>query len=335
MTTTFGACSSGPLYGSCDVHVDRRAGDLAGLERCDQRRLVHQLAARRIDDPHSVPHLRDCLGVDGIPRLVGQGQMERQEIRPCEHLVEARAVHAELAEPVGRDERVVRDDLHLEPNGTPGDLTADPPEPEHAERLVGELDPAPLRPLPPAGRQRRVGLRDVAREREQQPDRVLGGRDDVRLGRVRHDDPAPGRGVDVHVVDADAGAADDLQPRRARDHIRRDLRRGTDDQALVTVDDLLERRVRVDVDLETLTKQVDARIRDLLTDEDAHRQTLTGVSNASNARATATPRSMSAPSSVRRAPPPRARWRCRRCRTSRCARSGRSSPSGAAGLGRV
>ena len=210
--------------------------------------------------------------------------MEREEIRPCEHLVEARAVHAELAEPLGRDERVVRDDLHLEANGTPGDLTADPPEPKHSERLVGELDPAPLRTLPPAGRQRRVSLRDVAREREQQPDRVLGGRDDVRLGRVRHDDPAPGRSVDVDVVDADAGPADDLQPRGARDHIRRDLRRGTDDQALVAVDDLLERRVRVDVDLEMLTQQVDARIRDLLTDEDAHRQTLTGVSNASNAR---------------------------------------------------
>ena len=32
-------------------------------------------------------------------------------------------------------------------------------------------------------------LRDVARERDEQADRVLGGRDDVRLGRIRDDDP--------------------------------------------------------------------------------------------------------------------------------------------------
>ena len=49
-------------------------------------------------------------------------------------------------------------------------------------------------------------------------DRVLGCRDDVRLGRVRDDDPALGRRRDVHVVDADAGAADHLQPLGALDH---------------------------------------------------------------------------------------------------------------------
>ena len=115
------------------------------------------------------------------------------------------------------DERVVGDDLHLQPERAPRDLLADPAEAEHAERLVGELDPAPLRALPAALDERRVRLRDVARERDQQADRVLGRRDDVRLRRVRDDDPAPGRGVDVDVVDADPGAADHLQARaRAR-----------------------------------------------------------------------------------------------------------------------
>ena len=61
---------------------------------------------------------------------------------------------------------------------------------------------------------RRVRLRDVARERDQQADRVLGRRDDVRLGRVCDDDPLPGRRVDVDVVDPHPGAADHLQVRR-------------------------------------------------------------------------------------------------------------------------
>ena len=77
-----------------------------------------------------------------------------------------RALDAELAEALGGDERVVRDDLHLQAERAARDLAADPAEAEHAEHLVGELDPAPLRALPAAVDERRVRLRDVARERE-------------------------------------------------------------------------------------------------------------------------------------------------------------------------
>ncbi len=72
-------------------------------------------------------------------------------------------------------------------------------------------------PIPGAGRERGVRLRNVAREREQERDRVLGRGVDGRLGGVRDDDPAARRRVDVDVVHADSGAPDDLEPcRRAR-----------------------------------------------------------------------------------------------------------------------
>ena len=110
-----------------------------------------------------------------------------------------------------------------EPDGPPGDLLADPAEAEDAERLAGELDPAPARALPGSLLQRGVRLRDVARERDQQADRLLGRRDDRRVGRVRDDDPAAGGGIHVDVVDADAGPADHLQPVGARDQVRGQL----------------------------------------------------------------------------------------------------------------
>ena len=138
--------------------------------------------------------------------------MQREEVGGCEDVVLGRrALDAELAEAVVADERVVRDDLHPEPDRPAGDLLADPAEAEHAERLALELDPAPPRALPAMLLQRGVGLRDVARERNEQADGLLGGRDDGRLGRVRDDDPAPGRRLDVDVVDADARPADHLQ----------------------------------------------------------------------------------------------------------------------------
>ena len=55
----------------------------------------------------------------------------------------------------------------------------------------------------------------------QQREGVLGGRDRVAGRRVDDGDPGPRRGVQVDVVDADAGPADDLQPRRRRRSARR------------------------------------------------------------------------------------------------------------------
>ena len=137
------------------------------------------------------------------PRVSGgQRQVQREEVGDgVDVLGRLDAVGAELAEPLGRDERVVRDDAHAEPERAAGDLLPDPAEAEDAESLAGELDAAVRVALPAALLERGVRLRDVARERDEQADRVLGGGDDRRLGRVRDDDAAPGRRLDVDVVD--------------------------------------------------------------------------------------------------------------------------------------
>ena len=154
--------------------------------------------------PRAVLHPASAPASIDAARLVVQRQVERDEVGAREHAVERVALDARLAEALGRDERVVGDDAHLQPERAAGDLLADPPEAEDAERLLRELDPAPLRALPAPLDERGVRLRDVPREREEQADRVLGGRDDVRLGRVRDDDPAARRRLDVDVVDPDA-----------------------------------------------------------------------------------------------------------------------------------
>jgi len=114
----------------------------------------------------------------------------------------------------------------------------------------------------------------VAREREQQCERVLGGGDDVRARRVDDDDPALGGGSDVDVVDPDAGARDGAQVRRKGDQRGVDLRRGADDDRVVRRDALLELLARpviagVDVEARDL-EHVQAGLADVLGDEDAH-----------------------------------------------------------------
>src|SRR5437868_2347660 len=224
--------------------------------------------------------------------------MERDELGDRVDLVRRlHALGAELAEPIGGDVRVVGDDVHPKAERPPCDLLADSPETEHAEGLAGELDAAVRLPLPASLLQRGVRLRDVARERDEQADGVLGGRDDGGLRRVRDDDAAARRRLDVDVVDADASASDHLQVRRALDDVGSQLRGRADDDRVVPVDDVLERRFEVDIDVEARAQQLDAGVGDRLPDEHFHATEL--CSYASSAAVTAAPRSMSAPSSAR------------------------------------
>ena len=131
--------------------------------------------------------------------------------RPSSSSTLSSALDAELAEALGGDELVEGDDVHLEALGALGDELADAAEADHAERLAVELGALELGPVPAPVDQRAVRLRDVAEQGQRQRQGVLGGGDRVRLGRVGDDDPAAGRGRDVDVVDAGAGAADHLQ----------------------------------------------------------------------------------------------------------------------------
>ncbi len=89
-------------------HVDRGARDLAGVERLEERVLVDELAARDVDDADPVLRRRELLAPEQAARLLGQRQVEREEVRRREHLLErARPVDAERPEGIRRDVRVV------------------------------------------------------------------------------------------------------------------------------------------------------------------------------------------------------------------------------------
>ena len=100
-----------------------------------------------------------------------------------------------------------------------GDQLPDTAQPDHADGLAEDLGAGERRPLPGAFAQRRVGRGDLARGGQQQRHRVLGGAVDVRRRRVDHQHAARGGGVDVDVVQADAGARDDLELGRGGEHL--------------------------------------------------------------------------------------------------------------------
>ncbi len=252
--------------------VERGTGDLAGVDRVLERGVVDELAAGAVDDPDAVLHLRERLGVQPAARLGRLGQVDGDEVGDGVDVGAGLGLlDAELAITLGGHERVVGDDAHPEPPRAGGHELADAAEAEDPEHLLVDLDAAELRALPLPGGQRAVRLRDVAREREHQRHRVLRGGDDVRLRRVGDDDAALGRRLDVHVVDADARAADHPQVVRLLDQVRRQLRGRADEDRVVVADalgELLVGPVDAEVDVEALAQEVDARVGELLLDED-------------------------------------------------------------------
>ena len=80
---------------------------------------------------------------------------------------------------LGREERIVGDDLHLQPVRAVGDDRADVAAADQAERLAGELDAHEAVLLPLARLRGLVGLGNFAGEREQHRDRMLGGGDRI------------------------------------------------------------------------------------------------------------------------------------------------------------
>ena len=173
------------------------------------------------------------------------------------------------------------------------------PKPSTASVLSASSMPLQLRALPGPLLERGMGLRDVAREGDEEADRLLGRGDDGRVGSVRDDDPAPGGRVDVDVVDADPGAADHLQAVGLRDQLGGQLRRRADDDRVVVADRRCEVGVAVDVDVEVLAQELDPPRRRSAPGR--------GLAASRGARArrtrrappsTAAPRSMSAPCSA-------------------------------------
>ena len=108
---------------------------------------------------------------------------------------------------------------------------------DDAERLAGDLDAHEAVLLPLAGLRRGVGLGQLAGHGEHHGDGVLGGGDRIAERRVHHDDAAPRGGGNIDIVDADAGAADDLEIGRGGDQLFGDLGRRADGEAVILADD--------------------------------------------------------------------------------------------------
>ena len=97
-----------------DEDVERRARDMAAVERGAQRRLVDEAAARAIDDAHALLGLGEVFGRQDVAGLRRQRRVQGDEVGAGEQIVELDLLDADLGGALGAEERIVGDDPHLQ-----------------------------------------------------------------------------------------------------------------------------------------------------------------------------------------------------------------------------
>ena len=183
-----GRAEQGRVLGRLGLeHVERRAADLAAVERVLQRRLVDQPAARAIDDPHArawswpaprgsrMPRVWSVSGVWSVMKSARASSVSRSA----------------FSTPISTARSGVRKGSKattfiLSPSARAGDDRADIARADQPQRLAGHLDPHEAVLFPLAGLGRGVGLGQLAGEREHQGDGMLGGGDRIAERGVHH-----------------------------------------------------------------------------------------------------------------------------------------------------
>ena len=207
----------GARFGGEDVQAG--PADVSARDGLGQRLLVDQSTPGGVDDDHAGFGLTQRLLADQARRLLGLGQVHRDEVGPTEQVVEREQLDAQLRGERVRHVGVVGDDVRPEGRQPLGHQLADPAQAHHADRLAEDLGTGERRPLPGVFPQGGVGGGDLPGGGQHQRHGVLGRAVDVGGGGVDDQHTARGRGVDVDVVETDAGAGDDLQPRGSGQHL--------------------------------------------------------------------------------------------------------------------
>ena len=221
------------------AHHGSRGRHRAALDGARPRCRIDHARRREADEPHSVSHLRELIGADepfgrGAARQVHDDDVGLG-VDPMEV---ADSLQWKLGETLLRDRRIAGQDFHAQGEGALRQERSARTDPDDTEGPAAHFG-AGLRPhegLPSAGAQVGMSVGQVVCTGKDQRQRLFRGGDEVALRRVDHDDAKCGRLRDVHIVDARARAAHDLELTAGAQHVGSDAVRRADDQAVAAGD---------------------------------------------------------------------------------------------------
>ena len=110
--------------------------EMAGVQGRHRRRVVDDAVAGEVEQHPALAHVAQALGADHAAGLVGQGDMEADEVGPGDQVVHAQGlldVGGQLPGALDGDGRVIADDLHPQGASDIGHLDANRPQAHHAQ----------------------------------------------------------------------------------------------------------------------------------------------------------------------------------------------------------
>ena len=220
--TTFESCVNGWPGGRGSVVNTSSPAPAIRLEASasSRARLVHDRAARGVDENGARLHETEFARADDSGRLGREPQMDADDV--------ARAIQF-----VEFDDRIAGfrmhgpgDHAHAEARREPGKLTPDRAEPDDPAGLAVKLDRLTARPL--ARARRRVHARNSPRDGEEQRQCVLRNRNRRHAGSVGDYHVVPRGGRKIDMIGARAPDREQAQARTGIEHAVGESRRGAD-----------------------------------------------------------------------------------------------------------
>ena len=275
MSRVLGASSSGESGRRFVVEdVDPRAAEVPAAQRVGDGRLVDDAAASHVEDDRPRLHLGDRRLADQALRAARQRHVHGHDVRAAQQLVEVDELDAVVGGLVRGDERVDR-------RGPAS------PSPAPARAMAWPILPSPMIPSV-----RPRSSRPVNAERFHSPRRTDASAAAIRraspyssasvcsaaamvlpVGALTTVMPGPRRSIEVDVVHADAGPADDHETGARGDELGVDLDLASDDERVVLGQDraqLVVREARPLVDVMLGPEELDALGGDGFGDQDPH-----------------------------------------------------------------
>ena len=191
--------------------VKAYAAELTRFDPFDDRVHIINAAARAVDEEGAVFHRVDFFFADEVARRVGEGNVNGKVIDEWQDFGERIVnLNVDFLRALRREIGVEGDNVHLERFTKFRNGLTDASHANNAERLAVELATGELFAIPATFHERLVRCADIATHGKHEREGLLGGGRRVAARRVHNDDPMPGRGFKIDIVDANAGASDRL-----------------------------------------------------------------------------------------------------------------------------
>jgi hypothetical protein len=150
------------LRGLHGENVERGPAELPGVQRIDERGLVHERAARAVHEEGALLHLLELHRPEKVFRLGAARRVERDDVRLREKLVQRDRLDAQLRRTLRGHERIEGEERQVPRPQARRHPRADLPQTDEADGLALQLGPHELRPLPLPGLQRSLCLGNPA-----------------------------------------------------------------------------------------------------------------------------------------------------------------------------